>query len=160
MIVHADEVPVLANHITEALYARLESGRATRVNVLPAAPQLSAAIEIVEQALLPFDFHRFPKATRRLAPLVTLPPQRLFIKFAEGYIFAQLCEAIVLSFTAGNGARMRAMIAARPNVHNTLEQLIGDFRRRRHEEITLEIVELSSDSVVANDVRRKPRPKS
>ena len=160
MIVHADEVPVLANRITEALYARLESGRATRVNVLHAAPQLSAAIEIVEQALLPFDFHRFPKATRRLAPLVTLPPQRLLIKLAEEYIFAQLCEAIILSFAAENEARMRAMIAARTNVHNTLDQLIGDFRRLRQEEITSEIIELSSGSLVANDVRRKSSPKN
>jgi F-type H+-transporting ATPase subunit gamma len=160
MVAHAGEVSALADRITEALYERLDAGRVTRVTVLHAVPKLSATIEIVEQALLPFDFRRFTRATRRIAPLVTLPPQRLLAKIAEEYVYAQLCEAIMLSFAAENEARMQAMIAARTNVHNTLDQLIGDFRRLRQEEITSEIVELASGSLAASDVRRKPSTKS
>ncbi len=64
----------------------------------------------------------------------------------------------MLSFTAENEARMRAMVAARAAVHDTLEQLTGDFRRLRPEEITAEIVELSAGSPAVGTKRREPRP--
>lgn len=102
------------------------------------------------------DFRRPAAALRRWSH----SPQRRLIKLAGEYIFAQLCEVIILSIAAENKARMRAMIAARTNVHITLDQLIGDFRRLRQEEITSEIVELASGSLVLNDMRRKRRPKS
>ena len=38
MVAHAEEVPLLASRITDALYSRLEKGQATRVTVVHAAP--------------------------------------------------------------------------------------------------------------------------
>ena len=67
------EVPLLASRITDALYARLEKGQATRVTVIHAAPSPSATIEVVERALLPFDFARFKVAPRRIPPITTFP---------------------------------------------------------------------------------------
>jgi F-type H+-transporting ATPase subunit gamma len=55
----------------------------------------------------------------------------------------------MLSFAAENEARMRAMIAARSNVSRKLDELVGSFRRLRQEEITGEIIELSSGSTSA-----------
>jgi F-type H+-transporting ATPase subunit gamma len=107
-------------------------------------PAPSAAIEIVERALLPFDFARFQVAARAVPPITTLPPERLLDQLAEEYVHAELCEEIMLSFAAENEARMRAMIAARGNVANKLEELVGSFRRLRQEEITGEIIELSA----------------
>jgi hypothetical protein len=52
MVAHAEELPLLASRITDALYSRLEKGQATRVTVVHAAPAPSATIEIVERALL------------------------------------------------------------------------------------------------------------
>jgi F-type H+-transporting ATPase subunit gamma len=49
------------------------------------------------------------------------------------------------------------MIAARTNVHNTLDGLIGESRRLRQEEITSEIVELSSVSLAAGTGNRARR---
>ena len=40
MVAHVDEVGALADRVTEELYARLGSGRATRVSVVHAAPSL------------------------------------------------------------------------------------------------------------------------
>jgi ATP synthase len=54
-----------------------------------------------------------------------------------------------LSFAAENGARMRAMIAARSNVARKLDELVGSFRRLRQEEITGEIIELSAGIISA-----------
>jgi len=164
MVTHADEVPALADRLTGVLFQRLVAGGTTRVSVIHATPNPTATVEIVEQALLPFDYGRFsatsPATARRNPPLITLAPRRLLSQLAEEYIFAQLCEAIMLSFAAENEARMRAMIAARTNVHDKLEALTGDFRRLRQEEITSEIVELSAGSIAAGRPSRKPRPRN
>src|SRR5471030_2514543 len=170
MITHADEVPALADRLTGVLFERLVAGRTTRVSLIHATPNPTASVQTAEQILLPFDYGRFsaassatssaasPATTRRNPPLINLAPQRLLSQLAEEYIFAQLCEAIMLSFAAENEARMRAMIAARTNVHDKLEALTGDFRRLRQEEITSEIVELSAGSIAAGGPSKKPRP--
>ena len=167
MVTHADEVPALADRLTGVLFQRLVAGRTTRVSVVHATPNPTASVQTVEQTLLPFDYGRFSAASsaassataRRNPPLTTLSPQQLLSQLAEEYIFAQLCEAIMLSFAAENEARMRAMIAARTNVHDKLEALTGDYRRLRQEEITSEIVELSAGSIAAGRPSKKSRPK-
>jgi F-type H+-transporting ATPase subunit gamma len=156
MVAHADEVPALASRITDALYSRLEKHRATRATVVHAVPAPSATIEIVERRLLPFDFARFKVTPRTIPPITTLPPEQLLAELAEEYIYAQLCEEVMLSFAAENEARMRAMIAARSNVTRKLDELVGSFRRLRQEEITGEIIELSAGSIsAAGSVKRK-----
>ncbi|OUL90535.1 F0F1 ATP synthase subunit gamma [Paraburkholderia hospita] len=157
MVKHADEVPALADRLVNALYERLEAGCSAQVKIVHAVPNSSATVEVSQQMLLPFDFDRLSITPGRDAPLVTLAPQRLLERLAQEYVFAQLCEAIMLSFAAENEARMRAMIAARTNVHNTLERLAGNFRQLRQEEITSEIVELSAGSLAAAEGRRKGR---
>jgi len=149
MVAHATEVPALAGRITDALYARLEKSQARRVTVVHAVPAPSASIEIVERALLPFDFARFKGIPRAVPPIITLPPEQLLAELAEEYVYAELCEEVMLSFAAENEARMAAMIAARSNVTRKLDELIGDFRRLRQDEITGEIIELSAGSISA-----------
>jgi F-type H+-transporting ATPase subunit gamma len=100
MAAHADEAPALAGKITDALYERLETGQARRVTVIHAAPAPSASIEVVERALLPFDFAHFNAAPPPLPPLTTLPPDELLAELAEEYVFAELCEEVMLSFAA------------------------------------------------------------
>ena len=121
MVTHADEVPALADRIANALYERLNAGHTTQVKIVHAVPNSSATIEVLQRVLWPFDFRGFRTRMARRAARHPAP-QRLLARLAEEYMFAQLCEAIMLSFAAENEARMRAMIAARTNVHNTLEQ--------------------------------------
>jgi F-type H+-transporting ATPase subunit gamma len=149
MVAHAQEVAVLASRITDALYSRLEKGQATRVSVVHAAPAPSASIEVVERTLLPFDFARFKVTPHSVPPITTLPPEQLLAELAEEYVYAELCEEVMLSFAAENEARMRAMIAARSNVARKLDELVASFRRLRQEEITSEIIELSAGSISA-----------
>lgn len=143
MVAHVDQVVALANRVVEALYRRLQDGHLTHVTVVHAVPDSSAALHVVEKRLVPFDFERFPPSPEAVPPLLTLPPQILIARLAEEYIFAELCEAVVLSFSAENEARMRAMIAAKTNVTQTLEDLVSSSRRLRQEEITNEIIELA-----------------
>jgi F-type H+-transporting ATPase subunit gamma len=101
-------------------------------------------------------------APRAVPPITTLPLEQLLAELAEEYVYAELCEEIMLSFAAENEARMRAMIAARSNVARKLDELVGSFRRLRQEEITGEIIELSAGSISATasavSTPRRPIP--
>jgi F-type H+-transporting ATPase subunit gamma len=127
------------------------------VSVVHAVPAPLASIEVVERTLLPFDFARFKVVPRSIPPITTLPTEQLLAELAEEYVYAELCEAVMLSFAAENGARMQAMIAARSNVSRKLDELVASFRRLRQEEITGEIIELSAGSISAVAAFRPPR---
>ncbi|OJY04835.1 MAG: hypothetical protein BGP07_09000 [Rhizobiales bacterium 63-22] len=148
MIAATDQAAALANRVMNALYSRIDgtadSGVAVCVTLLHAAPGATAGPQMMEKRLVPFDFGRFPPAGSGEPPLLTLAPGELLARLADEYIFAELCEAVVLSFAAENEARMRAMVAAQKNVSDTLDGLVASSRRQRQEETTNEIVELSA----------------
>lgn len=150
MVAHAGQVPALANRIAEALYERLDSGHVARVTMVNALPGVAGTPEISAKLLVPFDFHRLPVQPNAVAPLLTLPPQRLLAMLVAEYVFAELCEGVMLSFAAENDARMRAMIAAKTNVTNTLDGLRARSRQLRQEEITNEIIELAGGAIARN----------
>jgi F-type H+-transporting ATPase subunit gamma len=158
MVAHAEEVPRLASRITDALYSRLEQDQVARVTVIHAVPAPSASVEIVVRTLLPFDFARFRVTPRSIPPITTLPVEQLIADLAEEYVYAQLCEEVMLSFAAENEARMVAMIAARNNVARKLDELFANFRRLRQEEITGEIIELSAGSMPSAAKRKRAAP--
>ena len=141
---HADDVPALASRITDALYTRLGDRGVTHVSVVHAMPGIAAHSEIVEHSLIPFDFSRFSVARRAQPPLRTLPADHLLAGLVEAYVYVELCEALMLSFAAENEARMRAMLAARANVKETLAELTQSYRQVRQDEITADIVELAA----------------
>lgn len=74
------------------------------------------ASDVVERQLVPFDFSRFATVPGDELPLVDLEPRRLLASLVEEYIFAELREAVVLSYAAENEACMRAMVSAQSNV--------------------------------------------
>ena len=102
---------------------------------------------VVVRPLVPFDFARFPPPAHGVAPRITLPAEDLLARLAEEYVFAEIVEAVMLSFAAENEARMRAMIAAHDNVSQALDQLLAQSRLLRQEEITEEITALATSSL-------------
>jgi len=146
MVAHPAQAAALASRIAEALYERLDGGQVTHVTLLHTTPDLAAGFEVMGKQLIPFDFARFPLPATAVAPLTTLAPQVLLVKLAEEYVFAEICEAVMLSFAAENEARMRAMIAARANVADKRDSLVARARQLRQEEITNEIIELAGGS--------------
>ena len=141
MAAHVDEMPALADRIAAALYEPLGANRAARVTLIHGAPDGATGFAIVERPLIPLDLSRFP-ASHRSPPLVNLPQEALIESLAQEYVFAELCAAATLSFAAENEARMQAMISARNNVQNSLQELEARHRRQRQAEITEEIIEL------------------
>jgi len=150
MIAHSAQLAPLANDVLDAIYHRLHNGDAQAVTVLHARPTDGARADIVARQLVPFDYRRFPAARQAAPPRLNLPAPGLLEKLAEEYVFAEVCEALMLSFAAENDARMRAMMAARSNVQDTLAELSALARQMRQEEITSEVLEL------ARFERRKP----
>lgn len=144
MVAHVDEAALLADQIADALYDRLGAERTAEVTMVYSAPDTPAAVTVAERPLIPLDLARFPASRRSVPPLATLPPALLLARLAEEYVFAELCEALVLSFAAENEARLQAMIAARQNVRDTLDALMASYRRIRQDEITNEIIELAA----------------
>ncbi len=143
MIAHAADAPVLAERIADKLYETVSETRSVRVTLVHGAPAPGGAEEIVARPLIPLDLTRFSVSARQERPLVNLPPATLIATLAEEYIFAELCEAALLSFASENMARMAAMTAARSNVRKTIDELVMRHRRLRQEQITEELVELS-----------------
>ncbi|MDW5377917.1 FoF1 ATP synthase subunit gamma [Halomonas sp. HP20-15] len=144
MAVHTDAMPALAGDITEALYAALDDAVPTRVTLIHGLPGKAEAQSIVSRPLLPFDYSRFPVARHGRPPRVTLAPAQLIASLAEEYVYAELHEALMLSFAAENEARLQAMVAAQGNIEQRRDALLAEFRRLRQEEITEEIVELAA----------------
>lgn len=147
MASHADEVPALANRISELLLARASKGHDMRVTLIHVMPGAAQPGRVISRQLLPFDYSLFPPVSRSQSPIVTLPPPTLLARLTEEYLFAQLCEALLLSHAAENEARMRAMVAARDNVSRKLDELTGRSRLLRQEAITAEVIELASGSM-------------
>lgn len=141
---HADDVSSLAGRITDALYGHLANRAVDRVSVVHALPGVASSSEIVEHSLIPFDFSRFSLLEHAQPPLLTLPVESLLAGLVEAYVFTEICEALMLSFAAENEARVRAMLAARANVRETLDELTQSYRRVRQEEITADIAELAT----------------
>lgn len=148
MIAHAAEAPALAGRIAGELFERVLTGRITRITAVHAVPG-SAAGRILAVALAPFDYGRFPLPSRPARPLIHLPPADLLARLTDEYVFAELCEALTLSFAAENEARMRAMIDARRSLDRMLDDLTGLARRQRQDGITAEIVELATAAGLA-----------
>ncbi|CAE6861332.1 F0F1 ATP synthase subunit gamma [Paraburkholderia domus] len=146
---HADDVPSLASRVTDALYTRLGNRGATHVSVIHAVPGIAVHCEIVEHSLIPFDFSRFSVERRVQPPLLTLPADHLLAGLVEAYVYVELCEALMLSFAAENEARVRAMLAARANVKETLAELTQSYRQVRQDEITADIVELAAGATAS-----------
>lgn len=142
MASHVDQAAGLAERVSDALFRAADTGTLQRVSVLHAAPDDAGPADIRALRLVPFDRSRFAPRVPAVPPLIGLAPEALLARLADEYVFAQLCEAIVLSFAAENEARLRAMTAAHRRVGELTEELTGRSRRVRQEEITSEILEL------------------
>jgi len=144
MIVNAAQSASLADRIVDELFARIAAGTITHVSLVHADARVSDSGPVQVRRLVPFDFDRFPAARTTQPALMTLPPLTLLSRLAEEYVFAEICEAVALSFAAENAARMRATVAAKENVDETMDKLVARSRQVRQEEITEEILELAT----------------
>jgi len=142
MAPHGRDVPRLATRLADAIFAHLIDTPGARVTILFADPA-GAPSAIVRRSMLPFDFSRFPPSDGKDV-LITLPAATLLTALVEEYVFAEVCEALMLGFAAENTARAEAMARAKSNVSRIAADLKGEYQRARQEQMTTEIIELSA----------------
>ncbi|WP_299810509.1 F0F1 ATP synthase subunit gamma [uncultured Roseibium sp.] len=142
MAPHAAEVPHLANRLVDTLFERFADTPGMTLDIVfgdPVTPEKPP----IRRPLFPFDFSRFPAAPGT-PPLTTLSAENLIGALVEEYVFTEVCEALMLGFSAENAARAAAMSRAQSNVKRIAADLKGEFQRARQEQMTTEIIELST----------------
>jgi len=145
MVAHSAEVTILASRIADTLYEGISRGTFQRVSLIYGS-SASGPLKVVVRHLLPFDFRGIGLKPDRTPKLMTLPPEVLLERLVEEYVFAEICEALMLAFAAENVARMQAMTRARSNVDKIAEDLQREYHVALQEKTTTEIFELSIGS--------------
>ncbi|PWR25736.1 F0F1 ATP synthase subunit gamma [Zavarzinia aquatilis] len=151
MPAHTPAIPTLAERIVETLEAPIAAGEITRLDAVFAHWRPGGGTEMTHRPLLPFDYAAFSLTATREPPLVHLAPTVLLSELVGDYIHAQLCNAALHAFAAENEARMEAMAGAHSQIERQMTELEALRRRIRQEEITAEIIELSSGEAAARD---------
>ena len=151
MATHTDAVTATVHRVAEALYRAAADGQLDRMDIVYGRAEPGALPVVVREPLLPLDFTQFRIANRGEPPLTNLPPPQLVTRLVDEYVFALLEQSALESFAAENAARLAVMMAAHRNVESTLEDLTGEIRRLRQEQITTELIELASGTEALRD---------
>lgn len=140
---HSPGIPKLADRIAEALYARIGSGEIDRLDAVFSRWKPGQNAHVERRRLFPLDLSTFPRKAAD-EPLLNLAPAALLQDLTADYLFAQLCEAALHTFSAENEMRMELMAAARNQIEHQLSTLRATQRIVRQEEITAEIIEIAA----------------
>lgn len=143
MATRVQAIPKLAVSLTDQLYQRLARDGYSRVSLLHPEYTESTVLQICHSSLIPFDFSRFTAREHALPPILTMRPLELARQLAQEYLYAELCNALMMTHAAENQARVHAMVRARANVIDTRQELQTDYQLLRQEQITAEIAELT-----------------
>ena len=130
--------------ISEALYARMATGKIDRLETVFSRWRPGHGIDIERRRLFPLDLTGFPNPRDANAPLLNFPSDMLLMELTASYLHAQLCNTALHAFAAENEARMEAMALAREQTERQLSALQATQRIVRQEEITAEIIELAA----------------
>lgn len=99
------------------------------------------------QRLLPVDLHRFQRLGEEpwpspVLPTFTMTPDRLFAALVRQYLFVSLFRACAESQAAEHASRLTAMQSASRSLDDRQSELTGEFRRRRQDVITAELLDV------------------
>jgi F-type H+-transporting ATPase subunit gamma len=149
MATRPEGVPEVVRRLTAELYGSIVRGHVTRVEVVFVRHRHGAAVTIEHRQLLPLDLTAFAAKRSQLPPLHNLAPDRLLERLIADYVFAVLTEAAVEALASENAARFAAMSGAHDNVSQKLEELRQDAREARQNEITEELLDLTTGAEAA-----------
>lgn len=99
------------------------------------------------QRLLPLDLRRLHRLEdepwpSHVLPTFTMPRNELFTALVRQYLFAMIFRASAESLAAEHASRLRAMQSAERNLTDRRAALEGEFRRRRQQIITAELLDV------------------
>jgi F-type H+-transporting ATPase subunit gamma len=141
---HTMSVPDAARRVALELYAGILQGDAQHVDVIFTAWQAAGPPEVDKRRLLPLEEETLQRRLRGPKPLHNLPRDRLLGQLAAEYVHAHLVRAAMESLASENDARLRTMEGARRNADERREELISLERRLRQEQITTELLDITT----------------
>ncbi|HTX50662.1 MAG TPA: FoF1 ATP synthase subunit gamma [Caulobacteraceae bacterium] len=150
MASQAAAVGAVARRVADRLYALFVEERMARVDVVYACPVGAADFAIAQRPLLPIDVAAIRAPVSGPPPLVNLPPRKLVELLVGEYVFAELALAALESFASENAARLATMESARLNIDQKLQELSGQERLLRQEQITAEVQDVVAGALAAN----------
>jgi len=103
-------------------------------------------------ALLPFDPTPYRPAEGP-PPVTHLAPRALLDKLVDELVFAELMHAAMESFASENAARLATMESAHSNIEDKIEELSGEERQRRQDQITMELLDVITGAEAMVDGR-------
>ena len=149
MASQASGVGATARRVADALYAGFVADRFGRAEIVFARLSGGSTSTIVRRPILPINLATFRAPRSGPPPLTNLPPRRLIEQLVGEYVFAELALAALESFASENAARLETMASARLNIDQKLDELSGQERLLRQEQITAEVQEVTSGALAA-----------
>jgi F-type H+-transporting ATPase subunit gamma len=149
MASQAAGVGATARRVADALYTGFVEERFARAEIVFARLAGGGVATIVRKPILPLDLDAFRAPRSGPPPLTNLPPARLIEQLVGEYVFAELALAALESFASENAARLETMASARLNIDQKLDELSGQERLLRQEQITAEVQEVTSGALAA-----------
>lgn len=126
-----------------------EERRVGRVWLFHQRPLGGASYEPHFQQVVPLDETwldslRARSWPTRMLPTFTMDAQTLFSAITRQYLFTTFYRALAESLASENAARLAAMQAAEKNVEERLDELTGQYHRRRQNTITEELLDVTA----------------
>lgn len=90
-------------------------------------------------------------------PTFTMPAQDLLAALVRQHLFIGLFRAGAESAASEHATRLAAMQAAERNIEERLEEMNADYRRKRQDSITEELLDLVAGFEALNPARRRGR---
>lgn len=143
---HVSGIPALADRIVDALFRLVAAGGIERLEAVWASGGAPGGPgpPVQRRQLFPLRPDAFADGGRGRRLLLYRRPELLLQDLTEEHVHAQLCDIALRAFAAENEARMAVMTAAHRQVDRRMEELLAERRQLRQEEITAEIIELST----------------
>lgn len=149
MASQAAAVSAVARRVADQLYALFVEVRVARVEVVHARPIGGADFTVVQTQLLPVDLGAMRAAPTGPPPLVNLAPRKLVELLVAEHVFAELALAALESLASENAARLATMESATVNIDQKLEELSGQERLLRQEQITAEVQDVVAGALAS-----------
>jgi len=110
-----------------------------RTSEAVAAPHMRQLLPLSPERLRNLTARPWP--SRRL-PMFTMDADRLFSAVVRQYLFSSVYRAAAESLASEHASRLASMQAAERNIEEHLEEQQAEFRRRRQETITEELLDI------------------
>ena len=145
----AARIGATVRQVLLALEEWQEGGRVERVHLFHNRSDAGGRYRPTRTRLLPVDLHRLhglegQKWPSRSLPTYTMRRELLFARLLRQFFFVTLFRACAESLAAENAARLAAMQSAERNLEERQQALLGEFRRRRQDAITAELLDVVS----------------